>query len=121
MDLLYDVKRKSIVFVGDEVATVSGAENLKQQLTLRLLCEKGELIYYPEYGTRLYKLLTKSMTPNRIKEIQSEVADTCMQDPRVDEVIDVQVSVNDNIATIIVIVEGLGERITIELEEELAA
>ncbi|TYS55742.1 DUF2634 domain-containing protein [Bacillus infantis] len=119
MDLLYDIKLKSIVFTGDEMATVSGAENLKQQLTLRLLCEKGELLYYPEYGTNLFKLLTKSLSPSRIQEIKREVTENCMDDPRTEEVLDVQVAVNNNQAKITAIVKGLGETFSIEIEEEL--
>ncbi|QYY44789.1 Phage baseplate assembly protein W [Aneurinibacillus thermoaerophilus] len=100
-DIFYDVKKRDIQFVGNEIATMSQIENIRNQLYLRLLCEKGELIYYPEYGTNLYRMLSKSMTPAQIQKIEGEVRDTIMQDPRVDNVQSVTVEVGKDDVVII--------------------
>ncbi|MFD0682369.1 MULTISPECIES: DUF2634 domain-containing protein [unclassified Paenibacillus] len=99
-DIYYSPVQRDITFIGNELSTMSDLENLRSQLYLRLLCEKGELRGYPEYGTNLYKLLSKALTPTRTQEIQREVTETLKQDARVIRVDTVQIVVSEDAVTI---------------------
>lgn len=81
-DLLYDATKRDLIWHGNELVTVSGPENYKQQITLLFLTERGELLYYPDDGTDLYRMIDKSLSSSRIEEIQREVLRVCNSDPR---------------------------------------
>lgn len=117
-DIFYDPLKRDIAFAGTDVATMSELENIERQLYLRLLCEKGELVYYPEYGTHLYQMISKAMSPTRITEIKREVIETVMQDERVTGVEDVIVDIGqDDVLTISATVLVGKDKLNIVLED----
>lgn len=115
-DLLYDAANRDIVFVGDEVAAVEdGLQDYLQQMQLRWLTERGELVHYPDFGTIIYGYLTKSLSPSRISEIQREAREVCMQDRRTEAVHDVQVIEDEQSLRLDVLLRALGRELRMEL------
>ncbi|MFD2172454.1 DUF2634 domain-containing protein [Tumebacillus lipolyticus] len=94
-DIFYDPTAKDVQWLGLDLMTISGVENYRQQMILRLLTDRGELIHYPDYGTSLYRLARLSMSPARVEELQRELVQTCQQDPRTQQVDQVEI-VQDN-------------------------
>jgi len=84
---------EEILFSGTDLVTVTAIDNLKQALYHRLIADKGELVHHPEYGSEIYKYVGKPMTPGNISDIQNEVAQCVLQDPRVEGVLSVEVEV----------------------------
>lgn len=117
-DIFYDQSLKSIVFIGNDIATVSGINNLIQQLYLRFLCEKGEIVHYPEYGTKLYSIISKSMNEERKKEAEREIIETAMQEPDVQDVEAVKFDIAENKLKITVSIRAMDTVFDIYLEEE---
>jgi hypothetical protein len=39
-----------VIWNGDDIATVSGVDNVKQQAYLQFLCDRGESEFFPWYG-----------------------------------------------------------------------
>ena len=117
-DIFYDQSLKSIVFIGNDIATVSGINNLIQQLYLRFLCEKGEIVHYSEYGTRLYQIISKSMNEERKKEAEREIIETAMQEPDVQAVEEVIFNITKNKVMITVTIRAMDTVFNIYLEEE---
>ncbi|ASS75764.1 hypothetical protein CIG75_12730 [Tumebacillus algifaecis] len=94
-DIFYDPTAKDVQWLGLDLVTISGAENYRQQMILRLLTDRGELIHYPDYGTSLFHLARLSMSPARLEELQRELVQTCQQDTRTQQVDQVEI-VNEN-------------------------
>lgn len=65
------------------VRTVSGPDNLKQALELRLGVKPGELVYHPTYGNRAWYLLGRGGTAVADSLAAAWVAKACKSDPRV--------------------------------------
>lgn len=65
--------------------TVSGAENLGQALTLRLLVRRGELepLGHRRYGSRIHELLGEPMDPANLERLRRLVRKALEEDPRV--------------------------------------
>lgn len=61
-----------IVFAGDNLATVSGEENVRQQAYLRLLADLGESVFFPEYGTLLHTFLAKPYSDENARKAEAE-------------------------------------------------
>ena len=84
---------EDIKFAGTDLLTVIALNNLRQALYHRLITDIGELDYHPEYGSEIYKYVSKPMTPGNISDIQNEVTQCVLQDPRVEAVLSVEVEV----------------------------
>lgn len=68
-----------------DLSTVTGIENLKQQLQARLLTRRGSLLLHPNYGSDLDELFELN-TPEQGMKIQNEIERTLLSDSRVNEV-----------------------------------
>jgi phage baseplate assembly protein W len=80
---------------GGDLDLATGAENISQALTLRLLVRRGELtpLGWPDYGSRLHELIGE---PNvvRTRALLMTFAQTAIeQDPRVERVRDIRAGV----------------------------
>ncbi len=76
-----------------DIASVSGRDNLVQALNLRLNARKGELreLGHPNYGSRLHTLLGKlNNTVNR-KLLEAYTRECLRQEPRVKDIIHIDV------------------------------
>lgn len=73
-------------FGGMDLRAVSGVDNLIQAILHRMVTEKGELPYHPEYGSLLPKLVGKPGTQKNIRLLETEAIATCLEDPRVESV-----------------------------------
>src|SRR3954451_5396024 len=77
---------------GGDLDLATGAENISQALTLRLLVRRGELtpLGWPDYGSRLHELIGE---PNvvRTRALLMTFAQAAIeQDPRVERVRDIR-------------------------------
>jgi len=61
-----------IIFDGDTLAIVSGDDNVQQQAYLCLLADKGESIFFPDYGTFLHGILAKPCTDENAAKAEAE-------------------------------------------------
>jgi phage baseplate assembly protein W len=80
---------------GGDLDLATGAENISQALTLRLLVRRGELtpLGWPDYGSRLHELIGE---PNvvRTRALLMTFAQAAIeQDPRVERVRDIRAGV----------------------------
>lgn len=82
MDFQYDEKAKGLVMRGAAFIMTDDTNNFRQQLLLRCLTEKGELVFDPDYGTTAYTKLNKRLTPSVIDEIRADFIDCVMADYR---------------------------------------
>lgn len=62
---------------------VTGIENLKQSLVLRILTRKGTLLMHPNYGSKLVDLLGQPMNKELLSEVGVELRRTITTDSRV--------------------------------------
>jgi phage baseplate assembly protein W len=78
---------------GNSLDSISGIDNLAQALTLRLLIDQGELtqLAHPRYGSRLKELLGETLDRANLELMRRYVKHTLLSDPRVAEVVQVQV------------------------------
>jgi phage baseplate assembly protein W len=82
--------------IGD-VLTVSGPDNLKQALELRLGTRPRELVYHPDYGNRAYLLVGRGNTPLNEQLAASWVAASIRADPRVSSASDVKATTTGDV------------------------
>ncbi|MGB9661343.1 MAG: baseplate J/gp47 family protein [Moorellaceae bacterium] len=75
-----------------DLLVVSGLDNLAQDLKLRLETDKRDYIPNPNYGSNLLAIAT-SGEPYREKLLELEVTEVLKQDPRIKDVVNVQVSI----------------------------
>lgn len=68
------------------LALVSGATNLVQALRHRLLVEKRELLFHPEYGCYAQRLLGGKVTPQTARLVAFYVRSALLEDERVADV-----------------------------------
>ncbi|OXM84612.1 hypothetical protein [Paenibacillus rigui] len=61
-----------IVWEGDNLATISGEDNVKQQAELRMLADLGESIFFKEYGGKLFTHLGKTYSIEQKQAAESE-------------------------------------------------
>lgn len=80
---------------GNSLDAISGIDNLAQALTMRLLIDQGELtqLAHPRYGSRLKELLGETLDRANLELMRRYVKHTLLSDPRVAEVVQVQVKV----------------------------
>lgn len=79
-----------------DLATLSGADNLKQALLLRFLTAAGELavLGHPDYGSRLFELIGELNTDTTRNRAKLYVLQALAAEPRVKQVRSVQVTQN---------------------------
>jgi phage baseplate assembly protein W len=81
--------------VGGGLSTVSGLANLVQALSMRLLVDRGDLagIGHPRYGSRIRDLIGEPNDRANRELIRRYVRRALIEDPRVQEVVEVVVNV----------------------------
>lgn len=79
---------------GVDLERLSGVDNLKQALLLRFLTPVGELalLGHPNYGSRLFELIGERNTPTNRNRAKMFVLQALAQEPRVAEVLRVDVT-----------------------------
>lgn len=79
-----------------DLETVTAVANLQQALLLRFLTPQGELepLGHPTYGSRLYLLIGEPNTPTNRNRARLYVLEALAQEPRVAEVLSVNVETN---------------------------
>lgn len=77
-----------------DLETLAAEDNLKQALLLRFLSRVGELapLGHPEYGSRLHELIGELNTPRNRNRAKMYVLQALAQEPRVAEVLRVDVT-----------------------------
>lgn len=68
---------------GGDLKRVTGLENLKQSLILRILTRKGTLLMHPNYGSWLTDMLGKPMNNHMLQDVAWELQRTITSDTRV--------------------------------------
>ena len=79
-----------------DLGTLTAEDNLKQALLLRFLTRVGELtiLGHPDYGSRLFDLIGEPNTPGNRNRAKLYVLQALAQEPRVAEVLRVDVTTN---------------------------
>ncbi len=79
-----------------DLETLTAESNLKQALFLRFLTRVGELaqLGHPDYGSRLFELIGEPNTPTNRNRAKMYVLQALAQEPRVAEVLRVDVTTN---------------------------
>ncbi len=79
-----------------DLGTLQAEDNLKQALLLRFLTRVGELteLGHPAYGSRLFDLIGEPNTPSNRNRAKMYVLPALAQEPRVAEVLRVDVTTN---------------------------
>jgi hypothetical protein len=68
-----------IVFDGDNLATVTGEDNVRQQANLRMITDKGESIFFPDFGDLLSSFVAKPYTAENAAQAESEARATLLR------------------------------------------
>lgn len=73
-----------IVAAGD-LAMVTAEDNLRQAIWLRLATPMGELTHlgHPDYGSRLYRLIGRLLTPEVLSLARAYVREALRREPRI--------------------------------------
>lgn len=88
MGLTHDKQHK-------DIGTVSGIDNMRQVLTMRLLTPKGSHLLHPEYGSDLH-LLFGYAVPEQATLVELEVIRCLMRDTRVQNVGIINYEIKEN-------------------------
>lgn len=91
-----------------DLKIISGLQNLKQSILLRLMTPKGTLLHHPHYGTELHKLIGKKSTARMAQRIKLEIERTIRTDNRVEDVVVSSVVLDGNTAKITVQITPIG-------------
>ncbi|HLN62326.1 MAG TPA: GPW/gp25 family protein [Symbiobacteriaceae bacterium] len=76
------------IVAGGDLATVRAEENLRQAIWLRLATPLGELTHlgHPDFGSRLYKLIGRLITPEVLSLARAYVREALRREPRIQSV-----------------------------------
>ena len=87
------------VVSASDLETISGREDLVQALKLRLLVSRGELteLGHPRYGSRVRDLIGDPLDSANLELLRRYVRKTLLEDPRVEEVPQVEVRVRSDV------------------------
>ena len=91
----------------EDVATISGMDNLRQSIEMRLLTRYGTYLNHPSYGTYLYDYLGKNVNKSSLQEITTEVLRTITTDTRVKKATITDASIDGGSLYIAVTIEAL--------------
>jgi len=80
-----------------DLKTVTGRDNMVQAIRNRLGTRVGELeeLGHPDYGSYLDMVVGEPNIPDTHRIIEALVRDCLSQDPRIESILDVQVSASD--------------------------
>lgn len=98
----YDESISTLTDDNQDLKTVSGVDNLRQSIALRLLTRRGTLLNHPEYGTNLMDYIGDNITTETLQLIKVEVKRTISTDERVSSV-DISESYLNGNKTLIVV------------------
>ncbi len=62
-----------VVWQGDDIVLCDGVSNKVQQAYLETITDKGESIFYPEYGTKIYQKIGKVLSDGNKELIRQEI------------------------------------------------
>ena len=100
-----------ILVEGGDFAVVSGAANLVQSVKNRVHTERGELIYHPEYGSNVRRMIGVVNGPTA-GLLASQYAKYAVQsDPRINRVTNASASVDGDVVSVTVEAEAIAGRI----------
>jgi phage baseplate assembly protein W len=79
-----------------DLQAVSGAENLKQAILMRLLTPLGELavLGHPSYGSRLFELIGERNTQTNRNRAKVFILQALQAEPRVEKILSVNATMN---------------------------
>ncbi|MDO3680643.1 DUF2634 domain-containing protein [Paenibacillus ehimensis] len=85
------------VWEGDNLATVSGEDNVKQQAYLRLITDLGESVFFADYGSRLQMYLSKPFNEENKKKAEAEAKATLLRvgDGWIEQVLECRIELED--------------------------
>jgi len=71
--------------VGGDLTRLSGLDNLAQAIWFRLATNQGDLAHlgHPDYGSRLYRLIGRLITPETLALARAYVREALRQEPRI--------------------------------------
>lgn len=94
-----------LFFDGGDLAIYSGINNLVQQLQHRLVTPYGELPYHKDYGSELPDALGETASPYFILLTKALVRESLLRDPRISDVTNISVQVDEDVVLIDCFVE----------------
>lgn len=96
-DILLDSTGDIDVAPNQDILTITGVDNLKQAILLKLNVYRGELLAHSDYG--ILNILGIRTLPSLTAITQSQLEATLLSDPRISNVVNSQVSVQGDIAS----------------------
>lgn len=74
---------------GGNLLTVEGLDNLAQAIWFRLATNQGDLTHlgHPDYGSRLYRLIGRLITPETLALAKAYVREALRREPRIETTI----------------------------------
>ncbi|HWI61732.1 MAG TPA: GPW/gp25 family protein [Symbiobacteriaceae bacterium] len=74
-----------LTLVGGDMTLVDGLDNLAQAIWFRLATNQGDLAHlgHPDYGSRLYRLIGRLITPETLALAKAYVREALRQEPRI--------------------------------------
>ena len=90
-DILVDADGDLVISPIKDLAQVRYSDNLKQAIVNRLRTQKGELALHPDYGSRLPELVGSPGNEITLGLIKLRVREALLQEPRIQEIDNVNV------------------------------
>lgn len=114
----YDLARTAL-----DVATVDGHDLLVQALTMRLVCVRGELarLGHPRYGSKLHTFIGQPRDRENLGLLRRYVRKTLLADPRVREVVRLDLAVPDpsTVEILATVVSRAGDEVSLEVRVDV--
>lgn len=95
-DIYLDPTGDIVVTSHHDIQTIRGIDNLKQAILLKLNVYRGELLVHPDYG--ILNLLGMRTLSSLAAMAQSQLESTLLSDPRILNVVNSKVTVEEDIA-----------------------
>lgn len=80
-----------VIWQGDDIYIADGGNSIDQQAYLRLTCDVGESIFYPDYGSKLSEYLGRPYTAGNKALVETEAKVRLLEVQGIDEVEDVKI------------------------------
>lgn len=94
-----------------DLVLVAGVDNLSAALRHRLDTDAGELMFHPEYGSRVRRLIGQVNGPTTGILAASYASDAVAADPRVDRVVSQSATVSGDVVSVTVSAEPVTGRV----------
>lgn len=105
-----------LVVANGDLATVSGIDNLSQALAVRIRVDKQELVFHPEFGCWIRKLIGAGAGPTTAELAALYVRSALTEDDRVQSIESVTTAVNgDKFNVTATIQVGSGQQVSLSL------